>query len=213
MRALPFVLACLCATPALHVAAAVQERVKPAQSGDFPTLVDEARKAWDGKQYGACLKSLRSALGIVTIERVNAIQAALPAAPEGFEKIVQKQAQDAASNPLLGALSVGVGSVVEQRYKETKGGATIGVTITADSPLVQMFSMWINNPSLLEKGSELIKYKAYNAVLKKQGDSLQLMILIGSDICDVNLRGRNDEFLLKLFDQAAVDRLAGVLAN
>jgi hypothetical protein len=96
---------------------------------------------------------------------------------------------------------------------DTKGNASIGVTITADSPLVQMFSMWINNPSLLEPGSELIKYGANNAVLKKQGDALQLLILIGSDICDVNVRGRNDEFLLKVFDQAAVDRLAAALAS
>lgn len=207
-----FVLIGLCAAPVL-LAAALQERQKPKAAADMPALLDEATRAWEAKHFGACTKALRQAQVLVATERAKAVRAALPDAPEGFEKVAVKETEDPASNAFLAAFAAGAGNVIEQKYRETNGRASVDVTITADSPLVQMFSMWITNPAMLEAGSELVKYGPHNAVLKKQGNRWQLMLLIKSDLCDITVDGRDDEFLLKLFDQAAVDRLAAVLAN
>ena len=197
----------------LLLAASLQERVKPKEAEDVPALLQQAGKAWEAKQLGKCLKSLRQAQQVVLHERAKAVRAALPAAPKGFEKVAVEEDADPAAHALAAAMSVGVGSMIEQEYRATDGGATLRVTITADSPFMQMFSMWIANPSLLEPGSEVVKYGPHNAVLKKQGGGWQLMVLIGQDLCDISLDGRDDDFLLSVFDQAAVDRIAAVLAN
>jgi hypothetical protein len=202
----------LCAVP-IVLAFAVQERVKPKAAEDVPALLAKTGETWKAKQYRACLTNLKQALHLVTVERMKAIRAALPAAPAGFEKEAHAEEQDAAANPFLAAMSAGVGSVVEQSYSSADGSGSLRVTITADSPLTQMFSMWVANPKLLEPGSELIKYGAHNAVLKKQGSGWQLMTVIDQDLCEVNVDGRDDDFLLKFFDQAAVDRLAACLAT
>jgi hypothetical protein len=196
----------------LTLAFAPQERQKPKEAADFPTLLQQAGKAWEGKQYGGCLKNLREAQRMAIRERVKVIRAALPNAPEGFEKVAPEESGEADS-AIAAALAVGVGSLIEQSYQAKSGDGSVRVTITADSPYLQAITMWIANPSLLEKGSELVKYGPHNAVLRKQDDRWNLMVVLGQDLCEVTVEGRKDDFLLKMFDQAAIDKLAGALAN
>jgi len=87
--------------------------------------------------------------------------------------------------------------------------------MTTDSPMVQMFNMWIQNPAMLGEGAELIKYGPHAAVLRTQGSGrLQLQILLlGKHLCDVTSEGLDEDGLFALFDQAAVDRLASVLSR
>lgn len=212
MSSFPLVVIGLCVAPLL-VVAAPQERQKQKTATDVPTLLQQAGKAWEAKQYGVCSKSLRSALELISRERAKAIRAALPNPPEGFEKVAPSDADEAAPNAYAAAMAIGVGSMIDQEYRDTKGGSSVNVQIAADSPLVQMMSMWIANPSILDKNSELVKYGAHNAVLQKDGDRWNLMILVGQDLITANVEGRSDEFLLKMFDQAAVDKIAAALAN
>jgi hypothetical protein len=195
----------------LFLAAAPQERQKPKGATDVPGLLQQAGKAWEAKQFGVCSKSLRQALELISRERAKAIRAALPNAPEGFEKVAHTEEE--APNAYAAAMAVGMGSMIDQEYRDTKGGSSVNVTIAADSPLMQMMSMWVANPSMLDPNSELVKYGAHNAVLQKDGGRWNLMIVVGQDLITANVEGRSDEFLLKMFDQAAVDKLAAAIAN
>ena len=89
------------------------------------------------------------------------------------------------------------------------------VTVTADSPLIAMFSMMIGNPAMIPAGSELIKYGRHNAILetRKNDQGFKLQIVIDSSLIDVDARGLTDEQLLRMFDQAAVDRVAAALGG
>lgn len=200
-------------TLSLVFVAAPQERQKAAAPADFPALLTQAGKAWDAKQYGGCLKTLRQASALVVIERVKAVRAALPNAPDGFEKTGQEENDQAAQNPFAAAIAAGYGSSIEQNYQEKNGNASIRVSITADNPMVQALGMLFSNPAMREAGTEVVKYGPHNALLKKQGDSWNLQILIGQDLCEVNVDGRKDDFLLAMFNQAAVDKIAAALAN
>lgn len=188
--------------------AAVQERVKRKTVADFPTVHAEIGSAWKAQKYGLCMERTRDLLTLITIERTAVILAAFPPAPAGYEIVPRKQAAETAANPFAASMMASIGSIVERKYRATEGRGSVQMTVTADSPLVQMFSMWITNPAMLGEGAELIKYGQYNAVLKPEGSGWSLTLLIAHSLCEVKTRTESDEFLLKVLDQAAVDRLA-----
>lgn len=195
---------------------ALQERASKKKEKDFPAVMTAASEAWKDHRFGACLGSLREATHLAYVKYAQAIQAALPAAPAGFTAKPDTSYGDSAAAPLVGALSAGFGTVISQSYQPEGRGRAIQVTVTADSPLVQMLGMVINNPAMLPKGSELIKYGAHSALLEQKsgGKSRGLQILIhGKDLVDVQFPSDDEDALFAMFDQAAVDRLAQALAR
>lgn len=189
----------------------VQERVKKNEPKDFATLHAALGQSWTDQQYGKSLDLARDLMGLIGEKRTEVILASLPAAPAGFEIEKQRENNNAA-NPFANAL-VGFGNVIEQKYRETSAGGRVEVTVTADSPLIQMFKMWAANPAMLGPDAELIKYGEHTAVLRKEGNRWTLQILIGDDLCEAKATGKDDEFLLKMFDQKAVDQLSGALSR
>jgi hypothetical protein len=195
----------------LTLAAGAQQRVKAKGPADFGTSLGAAEAAWKKESYGACIAALKDALGVATLKRIGAIRAALPS-PDGWRSIEDRSAEEARANPMAAAMMAGVGTQLGHEYRREDGGS-LKVSLTLDSPLVQMFNMWVANPAMLEKGAELIKYGDHNAVLKTGDNRLELQILIdGAHLCEVRARGGVDEdALFAVFDQAAVDRLAAAL--
>jgi hypothetical protein len=189
--------------------------VKAKEAADFPTTLTSAKTHWDNGRYGACLSDLHAAVLLASQKRAEAVVAALPAAPAGWNAVPDKSRDQMQNNAFAQAMGAGLaaaGNVVQHEYKQQGGSGRVQVTITADSPLVAMFNAWIANPAMLEKGAELIRYEAHSAVLKKPSGSLQLQILIhDKHLCDVDARGMTEDQLFALFDQKAVDALAGVL--
>ena len=75
---------------------------------------------------------------------------------------------------------------------------------------VLILTMVFNNPTLIEAdGGELVKYGAHKAVLKKNGDNGQELQILMHDmhLVKVTTTGVGADDLLKMFDQACVDRL------
>jgi hypothetical protein len=197
----------------LTIAAAPQKRAAKKGPADFNTLITEAKAAWDGKQFGACLAKLREATSLATLKRIEAVLATFPPAPEGFEKVENELDDQARADRMMGGLGGAFGSVIEQRYK---GEHRIDVTVTADSPMVQMFSMALGNPALMDKDSERIEYGQDEAILKKtaNGRARELTIIVaGKHIVLVNYGSDDEDALFAMFDQAFVDRLSAALAE
>lgn len=197
-----------CAT---FTSAAIQKRVKAKGAEDFPAIMAAANQSWNKQEYKACIKSLNKAVELAVGKHTEVIRAALPKAPTGWEVVADRNNQ--AANPFAAMMSGAVGTIINQKYRQTDGGRSrLEVTVTVDSPLVQMFGMWLNNPAMLPPESELIEYGTQKAVLKKEGNGWNLQILIhGAHICEVRATGMDEDALFKVFDQAAVDKLAEVL--
>ena len=157
---------------------------------------------------------LQEAIGLCMQKRTDAILAALPAAPAGWE-IQPDRKNDMRNNPLAAAMSASVGNIVNRTYKKLDGNDRVEVTVTADSPMVSMFNMWITNPAMLGEDGELIEYeKDDKAVLKNPGSRLELQIMISkAHICEVRANGLTDDELFAMFDQAAVDKLKAALGR
>jgi hypothetical protein len=185
-----------------------QERVTKKGPPEFKDVHAEVARAYEAGKLGLAVSKSKELLGVLQTKWGEAILAALPAAPEGFELVPQKK-QDPQAAGMLAAMAGAVGTVVEQKYKGD--GVTITATVQADSPLIQMFSMWVANPSMLGEGAELVKYGDVNAVLKKEGRGWSLQILIGTSLVDAK-GAKDDAMLLRMFDQAVVDELSRVLA-
>jgi len=186
-----------------------QERVGRKGPASFQEVYAALGKAHADGRPGLAMQKCRELLGVLAPELTAAVLAALPAAPEGYEIVPQPKAAQGGTQ-LLASLQVAAGTTIEQRYTR-QGGGGVTARVTADSPLLQMFAMWVANPALLGEDAELVKYGAYDAILKKKGRGWSLQIVIGSSLIDVETASESDEFLLAMFPQAAVDRLAKVL--
>ena len=187
-----------------------QERTKDKKPPTFQELHAAVRTHYDAGSFGKALKASREMMGLIAVERSKKIVAALPAAPAGYTAVPQKKAVEAA-NPFAGGLAATVGNVIQQQYRGDNG--QLDVTVTADSPMISMVSMMFDNPALIGPDAELIKYEQCNAILKKNGQRWNLQILIGSALIEANFGKEDDEFALKMFDQAAVTKLTKALEN
>lgn len=211
-RLTPWILPVLAAAA---VALPAQKRATEQEQPTFERSWNAAREHWNAGRYGACNRSVTEALGLVAVKRAQVLRAAFPAAPEGWTIEEDRSNEEAAANPLLGAMAATAGTTIRKVYNQTETRARMDVTLTADSPMVQMVGMMFGNAAMLPKGTELIEYEAHKAMLKKQGeDRWELMIMIADKhICQVNARGMSDDALFAVWDQAAVDRLAKALED
>lgn len=209
-RSLP--IAAILATLVL-TSAALQKRTKTTTAADFPGLMKSASAAWDAGQYGECLANLKVATGLANEMRSKAIRDALPAAPTGW-KLEPAKKNAAAGNAMAQALGGAIGNLTQARYSEEGGRGSVDVTMTADSPIVQMFNMMVTNSAMLGENAELIEYEAHRAVLKKERNGLSLEILIHKKhMCAIKVRGMEEDALFAMFNQATIDKLAAILGH
>ncbi len=183
-----------------------QQRVTK-KAPEFEKIHAEIGRAYAAGEFGHAVKQGKELLVVLQSKWKGQILAAFPAAPEGFEIVPQKK-EDPRAAGVMAAMSGAIGTVIEQKYKA--GRRTITVQVQADSPLIQMFSMWVANPSMLGEDAELIKYEnGLNAVLKKEGRGYSMQMVPGVSLVEAKGDATDDE-LLKLLSQAAVDKPNGV---
>ena len=184
--------------------AIAQERSAPKKPATFAEAIESAKKAAEAEKLGAAIAALQAAIRDLQKKQRVAILAALPK-PDGWqvEDTVPDEQQEAIGIGLLGG-----GFSATRRYN--KAAQSMTVEVTANSPLVQMMTVLFNNPTLIEAdGGELVKYGQHKAILKKSGDNGQELTILMHDthLIKVTSEGVAADDLLKVFDQACLDRL------
>ena len=191
--------------------ALAQERLKPKGASDFDGLHASIAEHWRAQRWGKSFAATRDLLGVISARRAKAIRDALPAAPAGYTIVPFQEDPSALANPLMTTLAAGVGSMVEQNYEGA--GKQIRIAVTVDSPMLQMFSMVIQNPALLQNNQELVKYTECTALLESDEYQVSLKFLLGESSFECTFQGENGDFALRMLDQKAITALAGVIAN
>lgn len=197
-------LATLAVLVTLFTPAAAQERSAPKKAPTFPEAIDAAKKAVDADKLGAAIAALQAAIKDLQKKQRTQVLAALPK-PDGWQ-IEDQQPDEQADNLAAGLL--GGGFTVTRRYRN--GDKSMNVEVTANSPLIGMLSMLFANPTLIQAdGGEIVKYGAHKAILKKSGDNGQELSILMHEthLIKVSSEGLSADDLLKVFDQACVDRL------
>ncbi|MCU0864942.1 MAG: hypothetical protein MUC36_14220 [Planctomycetes bacterium] len=180
-----------------------QERKAVKKPATFPEAVEQAKKAVEEDKLGAAVAALQAAIRDLQKKQRAQILTALPK-PEGFEfrdEEVDDKGQDAFNLAAMGL-------TISRRYEN--GDKSLSVEVTANSPLIQMLGMMFNNPALVEaQGGEMVKYGVHKAILTKSGDDGQELQILMHDahLIKINSQGVGADDLLKIFDQAFVDRL------
>lgn len=191
--------------------ALAQERVKPKRAADFESVHAAVAEQWKAQHWGKCFASARELVALVGKRRGQAIREALPAAPAGFQIEPVEEETDPQAAAMLAMFSAGVGSVIEQTYQGP--GKSVHVTVTADSPMLQMFQMIVQNPAMLQPNQELIKYNECSAVLETEDQQVTLRFLIQDTLVEGDFQGADDDFALAMFNQAAVTKLFAAITN
>jgi len=184
--------------------ALLQQRTAPKKAPTFPEAIEMATKAADGEQFGTAISALQSAIRDLQKRQRVAVLAGMPK-PEGWE--IRDEEVDEAAEELSAGMAA-VGSTVRRNYRS--GDKSLSVEVTANSPMLQMLAMMFSNPALIQAdGGEIVQYGAHEAILKKQGgDGQELQILMhDKHLIRVSAQGVSADDLLKIFDQAFVDRM------
>ena len=195
------------------VVPSAQERVKQEGPSDFKTLHAEVGAAFEAGHYSTCLAKVKELTGRV-VDVFNAkVLASMPPAPEGYAKVMPKKTKQNAMEAAMRFSTLGAGNMIDQQYAPTGGGRKVSITVTSNSPLLQMFGMWIANPAMLGEGSELIKYRQCQAVLEEKSGNANLKIKLGDNLIEAKANGKSGDFLLKLMSQEHLDVLEAALAQ
>lgn len=175
-----------------------QQRIKPKGVADFDTLYAAVGQHWKASNWGQCYTGARDLLGVISQRRAQAIRAAMPD-PEGYRREAEPQ-DDPQATAMLAAMTAGIGNVIQQEYSGPDG-KHLRITVTADSPMLAMFRMVLDNPAMLQKNQELVKYTEGNALLETQGTQVTLRILFGETMVEAE------------FDQADADHALAVMTQ
>jgi len=194
----------------LLISTQAQERSGPKKPQTFAEAIETAKKAVEADKLGAAIAALQAAVADLQKKQRAAILAALPK-PDGWQ--VEDQAVDEQAELTAGML--GGAYAATRHYRQ--GEKSMHVEVTANSPLLQMgLAMVFNNPALIEAdGGELVKYGQHKAILKKAGDNGQELTILMHDahLIKVTSEGIKADDLLKVFDQACIDRLEKPLSR
>jgi len=202
MRLLPLAVlsAVLFSAPAI-----AQTRTAAKKAPTFPEALEQATKAAESEQYGTAIAALQAAIKLLQKKQRAAILAGMPK-PEGWE--IQDDEPNEAADAFTAGFA-GIGTNIQRRYHKGDD-KNLTVDVTANSPMLQMIAMLFNNPALITaEGGEIVQYGAHKAILKKSGENgTELQILMyEKHLVKVTAQGIDADELLKIFDQAFVDRL------
>lgn len=180
-----------------------QERAGAKKPLAFAEAVEAAKKGVEAEKFGAAIGALQAAIVDLQKKQRTAVLAALPK-PDGWTFEDQQAEQ---GNEMVAASLAAMGTTVTRRY--SRGEHSMQVDITANSPMVGMMAALFNSPALVEAdGGEIVKYGPHRAILKKVGDRQELQLLMyDAHLIKVDASGLDADGLLKVFDQAFVDRL------
>ena len=105
--------------------------------------IDYAREAYEDGSYSEAIEGFNFVIAQIRSLQVDELRKALPEPLSGWT--MEEQESDAMGYGLFG---LGSGLGVTRRYYEEDSGATIEITIGAQSMLLQQITMFLKNPAL-----------------------------------------------------------------
>ena len=118
---------------------------------------------------------------------------------------------NSAQNAMMAGMSFGLGNIIQQEFKG--GPGSVKATVTADSPMIQMFAMMATNPALLKDGQELIKYSQGMALVESKNNRVTFQMVLGKSMVETTYNKHDVDYVLRMWSQDAVNTLANALGH
>lgn len=156
--------------------------------------IQTAIQSYQDKEYKLAIDDLKFA--IVQIEKLDNEEnkKLLPNALEGWTATAGDNSAQAAMSMMGG------GTSIQGIY--TRGTEHIEISIIANSPMLAMVGMMINNPALsgADPTTEPYRYKRVKGIKKKEGKTTEITLILAGQIM-IKLTGENlkDEAVLEQY--------------
>ncbi|MCW8821172.1 MAG: hypothetical protein OQK45_03010 [Sulfurovum sp.] len=146
--------------------------------------IQTAIQSYEDKEYKLAIDDLKFA--IVQIEKLDNEEnkKLLPNALEGWTATAGDNSAQAAMSMMGG------GTSIQGIY--TRGNEHIEISIIANSPMLAMVGMMINNPALsaADPSTEPYRYKRVKGMKKKEGTTTEITLILAGQIM-IKLMGEN----------------------
>lgn len=151
---------------------------RPGAADPVTDQIDAALRAYRGGEPRIAIQALQFAAAQIEEQLAEQRAQLLPEPLQGWSA----EAADSTSGGLIGLLT---GTSISRAYRQDAGNARVGITVTADSPLLTMMSMLMASPMLMqaEPGTKPYSFGAYRGMLQtdSHGDT-QLSLMLGTRI-------------------------------
>lgn len=186
----------LALAPGSGLLAAPAAPAAPAQGDAVDTALQAARQAYAQGRLDAATSELAAAGRALQSIKHARLAAFLPAAPEGWSRSVQKEAE-------AGALSLlGMGGITAAA-DYARNGETFTVSLTADNPLVASMLGLLGNPQMMALMGKVVRVGARDMMLQDG----ELSTLVDGRVL-VQARGRDLDAMKAALGTLAFNRVA-----
>ncbi|MCK5809995.1 MAG: hypothetical protein KAH00_02850 [Cocleimonas sp.] len=160
---------------------------------DVTDQIKAGLTAYEDKDYRTAVDELKFAVAQLEKLKNTQNQTLLPEALEGWKA----ENKDNNDNQMAMAM-LGGGTSIKGKY--TRKAEKIEIEVLANSPLLAMMTMMLNNPAMMagQKNTEPFRYKKAKGMKKKNGKTIEITLLLAGQIM-IKVVGKNleDEKVLK----------------
>jgi len=141
-------------------------------------------KAYQDKDYKVAVDELKFAMAQLEKLAQNDNKKLLPAVLDGWKMEDDDSGAQAAMSMLGGGTTIGANYV--------RGNENIHIQIIANSPMIAMVGMMINNPMMAasDKNTKPYRYKRIKGIKKTEGNNTEITLLLAGQIM-IRLDGEN----------------------
>lgn len=149
-----------------------------ARADQVTEQLDAARKAYDAGDLRTAVDTLNFAVAAIREQETARLLKLLPEPLEGWQA-------DPAKSETAGLASMIAGINLSRRYFRPDGGE-VTLSVTADSPLLPMLTMFLSSPFLMQAdpASKPYTYKGQRGVFKhaENSDDYEISLMVGNRI-------------------------------
>lgn len=151
---------------------------------DIEDQIQAGLKAYQDKDYKIAVDELKFAMAQLEKLAQNDNQKLLPPALDGWTMKIDDSSTQAAMSMMGGGTSMGA--------TYTHSNETIHIQIIANSPMIAMVGMMINNPMMAaaDENTKPYRYKRIKGVKKTEGSTTEITLLLVGQIM-VRIDGDN----------------------
>lgn len=159
----------------------------PLIADEITTQITEGLKAYKEKDYKGAIEELKFAMAQLEELKKKKNSQLLPLALEGWTAKAIKDDGEAAAMAMFG---MGAGSSMKSLY--SKGKEKIIIEVVANSPLLAIINMSINNPAMLtsQKGMKVYRYKRIKGMKKTEENKIEITLVLSGQIM-IKITGEN----------------------
>lgn len=156
----------------------------PLMADEIEDQIQAGLKAYQDKEYKIAVDELKFAMAQLEKLTHDDNKKLLPPALDGWTMKADDNAAQAAMSMLGG------GSTIGANYQ--RGNENIHIQIIANSPMIAMVGMMINNPMMAaaDKNTKPYRYKRIKGIKKTEGNNTEITLLLAGQIM-IRLDGEN----------------------